>query len=159
MLDTVDGLVVDSESGVFYWTDSGTKLISVSTLDGKYTRILIWKDLLSPRSIALNKKTSEIFWTDWGVRAAIEKSGKDGTGRKSIINTGLIWPNAITIDFERNKVVWADAYTKKLEISNFDGSGRKTLNQLLKHPFAITAFHGLIFLTDWELSTILKGSV
>ena len=98
LVQTVDGLVVDSETGVFYWTDSGTKLISVSSIDTKLTRVLIWQNLLSPRSITLNKKTSQIFWTDWGKRATIEKSNCDGSDRRVLVKSNLVWPNALTID-------------------------------------------------------------
>ena len=156
MVGTVDGLVVDSECGIFYWTDSGTKLISVSSLDRKVTRVLIWKDLLSPRSIALNRKASEIFWTDWGSRATIEKANTDGSNRVVVVKSDLVWPNALTIDTQHDKLVWADAHTKKLEMSNFDGTDRQILSKYLHHPFGLTWFNGFIFLTDWELKTVLK---
>ena len=52
-LDTVDGLAVDSTGKKLYWTDTGNKHIEVAALDGTMRKVLIWKDLDSPRAIAL----------------------------------------------------------------------------------------------------------
>ena len=39
-----------------------------------------------------------MYWTDWGHRAKIEKANYDGSQRQQIINTGIVWPNAIALD-------------------------------------------------------------
>ena len=41
-----------------------------------------------------------MFWTDWGSPGKIERAYMDGTGRITIADTSLVWPNDITIDFE-----------------------------------------------------------
>ena len=40
-----------------------------------------------------------MFWTDWGSPGKIERSYMDGTGRMTLANTNLVWPNDITIDY------------------------------------------------------------
>ncbi len=41
---------------------------------------------------------SYMYWTDWGSTAKIERAKGDGTDRTVLINTGLMWPNGITLD-------------------------------------------------------------
>ncbi len=43
---------------------------------------------------------SYMFWTDWGSPGKVERAYMDGTGRTTIADTNLVWPNDITIDYE-----------------------------------------------------------
>lgn len=60
-LDTVDGLALDSTGGKLYWTDTGNNHIEVASLDGSMRKVLIWKDLDSPRAIALYYDAGCVF--------------------------------------------------------------------------------------------------
>ena len=40
-----------------------------------------------------------MFWTDWGSPGKVERAYMDGTGRITLANTSLVWPNDITIDY------------------------------------------------------------
>lgn len=42
----------------------------------------------------------QVFWSDWGSTPKIEKANYDGTGRTTIANTNLKWPNGMAIDFD-----------------------------------------------------------
>lgn len=43
-----------------------------------------------------------VYWTDWGASPKIEKAKYDGTGRQTLLNTNLKWPNGMAIDFDGN---------------------------------------------------------
>ena len=47
----------------------------------------------------INLNFSQMYWTDWGKEAKIERSGMDGGSRKTLIakGNGLEWPNGLTI--------------------------------------------------------------
>ena len=66
-----------------------------------------------------------IYWTDWGTPAKIEKAAMDGSMRQLVVNDSLLWPNGLAIDFQLNKLYWADAKHDRIERSNFDGSNRE----------------------------------
>jgi len=48
-----DGLACDWIGRKLYWTDSGTKRIEVSDLDGRMRKVLFWESLDQPRAIVV----------------------------------------------------------------------------------------------------------
>ena len=40
---------------------------------------------------------SIIFWTDWGT-LKIERSSYDGTERRAIVTSSVLWPNGLVMD-------------------------------------------------------------
>ena len=55
-LGIVDGLAIEWESHLIYWTDSLYKRVEVATLHGKDRKILIQGGLSNPRGLALYPK-------------------------------------------------------------------------------------------------------
>lgn len=66
-----------------------------------------------------------MYWTDWGASPKIERAGMDASGRQVIISSNLTWPNGLAIDYESQRLYWADAGMKTIEYSGLDGSKRK----------------------------------
>ena len=99
----------------------------------------------------------EIFWTDWGSLAKIEKSSMDGTNRQTLHNTSLIWPNGVTLDYPAQRVYWVDAFLDRIEYSNYDGTNRIVLIRQLLHPFALTIEGNLVFWTDWANNSVFAA--
>ena len=84
----------------------------------------------------------------------------DGTREQTIINTGLIWPNALTIDRAAQILYWADASLDKIESSNIDGTNRRTiLQEGIRHPFSIVSFNSTLYWSDWQADTIFSSKL
>ena len=66
-----------------------------------------------------------MYWTDWGANPKIERAGMDASDRLVIISSNLTWPNGLAIDYETQRLYWADAGTKVIEFGNFDGTDRQ----------------------------------
>lgn len=66
-----------------------------------------------------------MYWTDWGANPKIERAGMDASSRIVIISSNLTWPNGLAIDYETQRLYWADAGMKTIEYGNFDGSDRQ----------------------------------
>jgi len=49
-----------------YFTDSGTRRIEVSNLDGSVRRTLVWENVEKPRAIAVHPGAAAVIWSDWG---------------------------------------------------------------------------------------------
>ena len=41
-----------------------------------------------------------MYWSDWGANPKIESANYDGTNRRTLIDTGVTWPNGLAIDYE-----------------------------------------------------------
>ena len=98
-----------------------------------------------------------MYWTDWGEVAKIEKAGMDGQMRTIIIDTDLIWPNGLALDYETQILYWADANLDKIEYASVDGSGRTVLETGetgLLHPYSLTLDGNLLYWTDWQNNSV-----
>ena len=94
-----------------------------------------------------------MYWTDWGDNARVEKASMDGRNRTVLHNTGLTWPNGLTIDYDRQVLYWVDALQDVLQSSNVNGTNRVTIadrSRGLSHPFGVSFFNSIIFSSDWN---------
>lgn len=41
-----------------------------------------------------------LFWTEWGKIPCIGRSRLDGSDQVTLVNSGVLWPNGISIDYE-----------------------------------------------------------
>ena len=97
-----------------------------------------------------------MYWTDWGSKPKIERAHLDGSGRVSIVNSWLGWPNGIAVDHEEQLVYWGDAKVDKIEVANVDGTGRRVLvKHNLPHLFGFSLLGKTFFTSNrnnWFLS-------
>ena len=103
-----------------------------------------------------------LYWTDWGQVAKIERISMDGdnSSRQTLHNTGLAWPNCLTIDYNTGTLYWADAQLNKIETSKVDGLNRRILTtNLILHPFGLTYHSGYLYWSDWQTDQITMTQV
>lgn len=41
-----------------------------------------------------------LFWSEWGLNPCIGRSRLDGSDQVTLVNSGIMWPNGISIDYE-----------------------------------------------------------
>ncbi|OTF75363.1 low density lipoprotein receptor-like protein, partial [Euroglyphus maynei] len=133
-LSGVNGLAIDNVGHKIYWTDAGRKRIEVANLDGTFRKVLLSKDLDSPRAIALNNKSGHMVWADWGSQVRIERADMDGKKRALIVNENLGWPNGITFT-KYGRIIWTDSKTHTIEIVDLNGSNRRIIIKDLPSPY------------------------
>lgn len=84
----------------------------------------------------------------------------DGTSRTTLHNTGLQWPNGLTLDLASQTLYWVDAGFDRIESSNSNGTNRRVLTtSYIFHPFGIDIFRGRLYWTDWQTNAVLSASV
>ncbi|XP_072030540.1 uncharacterized protein [Amphiura filiformis] len=160
-VDTADGIAVDWIHGNLYWTDTGMDTISVSSLDGSKHSVIFDDGLDEPRAIVVDPRSGFMFWTDWGMNPKIEQAGMNGVSRKSIVNTDLMWPNGLAIDYFAELLFWVDAKLHTLSSCDFNGMNRRTIinsSTILPHPFSIAVFEDQVYWTDWGKHSIQKAN-
>jgi len=162
-----DGLAVDWVGRNLYWCDKGKDTIEVSTLHGKFRRVLFKESLQEPRAIVVDPFEGYLYWTDWGENPYIGKAGMDGSEPKMLITESLGWPNALSIDYVTKELFWADAREDYIAVSDLNGKNRwivmskksgisSSHHSSLHHIFALTVFEDHIYWSDWETKTIEK---
>lgn len=101
-----------------------------------------------------------MYWTDWGPMAKIERASMDGTSREVLHSTNLVWPTALTLDYDTQTLYWLDAFLDKLETSHVNGSNRRLLlSTQIYHPLGITFYQNRLYWTDWETKEVLSASI
>lgn len=96
-----------------------------------------------------------MYWTDWGNESRIERASMDGSNRQVLHNTNLVWPNALTIDYQSQTLYWADAYLDKIEQSSVDGTNRILLTSTgVSHAFSMVFHRNILYVSDWNYSTL-----
>ncbi|XP_041374759.1 low-density lipoprotein receptor-related protein 2-like [Gigantopelta aegis] len=152
-IDIVEDIAVDWIGHNLYWTDYRMETVEVANLDGRNRIVLFSENLTNPRGIILDPRDGFrfLFWSDWGQKPKIERSGLDGSGRMTIINDRIFWPNGLAIDLPNKRIYFADARMDFIDFCNYDGSGRHTVfsnNHFLRHPHALVVFEDNVYWTD-----------
>ncbi|XP_072171800.1 low-density lipoprotein receptor-like [Diadema setosum] len=157
----VEGLAVDWVNDLLYWTDVGLHEISVCNYEGSKKTTLFRTDLMdNPRAIAVDPESGLIFWTDWGEHPRIERAGTNGDGRRIIVSRDISWPNGLVIDHPLEQLYWVDAYTRSINMANFEGGKRRVIlsgEDRVSHPFDITVFEDFIYWTDWSTNSVKRA--
>ena len=97
-----------------------------------------------------------MFWTDWGRVPKIERSFLNGDGRTSIVSSGLVWPNDVTVDLKNKMIFWVEAYIiDKIETADYNGHRRTKLVEYRRlHMFSVTYYERSVYWSDWYTRNI-----
>ena len=77
----------------------------------------------------------------------------DGANRVEIINTGLVLPITLTLDYQEQVLYWGNRYYGTIESSNVDGTNRRMIASGVPNIFSITVFADKLYFTTEFLYT------
>ncbi|XP_035811393.2 low-density lipoprotein receptor-related protein 2a isoform X1 [Amphiprion ocellaris] len=155
-LGAPDGIAYDWINRRIYYSDYVNQSISSMSVDGSQRTIIA--HVSRPRAIMLDPCRGYMYWTDWGTHAKIERATLGGNFRTEIVNSSLVWPNGLTLDYEEERLYWADASLQKIERSSLMGSNREVIISTAIYPFAMTMFGQFIYWTDWNTRSIYRAN-
>lgn len=153
-----EGLAVDWIHDNLYYIrrEQRKKYIALSDFNGENNLDIITEDIDEPRSLTLHPQKGWIFWSDWGKKPKIEKSGMDGSRREVLVRDNILWPNGITLDLVHETLYWVDAKLHTISsVGIFSGVVRQVLHSplLLHHPYSISVFEDLVYWSDWGFNS------
>uniref|UniRef100_A0A3B4FXS2 Low-density lipoprotein receptor-related protein 2 n=1 Tax=Pundamilia nyererei TaxID=303518 RepID=A0A3B4FXS2_9CICH len=159
-LMVTESIAVDWVGRNLYWTDSVMENIEVSTLDGRYRKVLMSRNITNPRGLVLDpRNTNLMFWSDWGQNPRIEQASMDGTMRKVIVSTKIYWPNGLALDYTTQRVYFADAYLRYIDYCDYNGNNRYQVmasDVVLQHPYGMTIFEDTIYWSEHYTSKVMS---
>ncbi|KAM7407483.1 hypothetical protein PAMA_003284 [Pampus argenteus] len=155
-LGAPDGIAYDWINNRIYYSDYVNQSISSMSVDGSQRTIVA--HVSRPRAIMLDPCRGYMYWTDWGTHAKIERATLGGNFRTEIVNGSLVWPNGLTLDYEEERLYWADASLQKIERSSLTGANREVIVSTAIYPFAMTMFGQFIYWTDWNTRSIYRAN-
>ncbi|XP_048455802.1 uncharacterized protein nid2a isoform X1 [Rhincodon typus] len=94
-----------------------------------------------------------VYWTDVSGRTINRASLEPGAEPETIINSDLISPEGLTIDYLHRNMFWTDSGLDKIEVAKMDGSERRVLVDTdLVNPraIAVDSLNGNLYWTDWN---------
>jgi len=99
-----------------------------------------------------------LFYSNWGDRPYIGRSGLDGSSSGPLLHAKMEWPTSLAICHLTKKLFWVDAKLHLVEYSNLDGSQRTQLSIFkIKNPFGISVFEDYIYWSDSKVKTINRS--
>ncbi|CAF0886571.1 unnamed protein product [Adineta steineri] len=148
------GIAYDWVSDRLYWTDETYGRIISAKQNGSERLIVAASS--RPRAIAVHPCKGLLFWSDTGVYPSIRRSTLTGRQVAYLITTNIRWPNGLTIDFDDDRIYWADAWFDRIERASLDGTNREVISTVV-HPFALTVHGHYIYWTDWSFRGIYRA--
>ncbi|KAJ8721700.1 hypothetical protein PYW07_002475 [Mythimna separata] len=148
-----EGIAVDWSSRNIFWTDSRKLTIEVANLDTKARKVLFAIDRISnPRGIAVHPRRGKVFWSDWKrTSPKIEWANMDGTQRGIFLDsTDVVLPNSLAIDWERDRLCYADAGLQSIKCVTIDTQEKETIATNCSYPFGLAIHGNTFYWTDWK---------
>ncbi|XP_077986695.1 low-density lipoprotein receptor-related protein 6-like isoform X2 [Glandiceps talaboti] len=163
IVDSTDarGIAVDWIASNVYWSDRRTQSIVVAKVNGDgVTDVLEIGEDHEPGGMVIHAVKRFLFWSVIGRHPGIERSSLSGSDRKVIVNMPEDGPNIpqhLAIDFNKDRLYWADDGTHRIDSVDFEGNDRQ--NFAVFEPNAqfsgITIFQDFLFLAETEETQII----
>ena len=72
-----------------------------------------------------------MFFTNWGTRQPmLERALMDGTKKTTLVNTKIVYPFGVAVDFPNEHVYWVDGYLSHVERVDYNGENRRIILKL-----------------------------
>ena len=94
-----------------------------------------------------------MFWTDAWRTAKIERANLAGFERTVLVdltNSSQFWPNAISVDYTNDRIIWVDAWTGAVDSADFQGQNRRMVaSQVPMYPYDFILHGDTLYWSDW----------
>ena len=101
----------------------------------------------------------KMYWSDWGSSPKIEQANMDSSARKTLVSSGLVWVNSLSLDFQNKLLYWCDARLDKIERVDLQGNNRVLILDLsldYLHPFGLVLSDDVLYWSDWNSKNVYQ---
>uniref|UniRef100_K1QLD4 Low-density lipoprotein receptor-related protein 6 n=1 Tax=Magallana gigas TaxID=29159 RepID=K1QLD4_MAGGI len=160
----VGHVAVDWISSNVYWSDSlfgwiGLQALPKNIHNAAFNRkfkVVVDKFLDIPSGLAVHTSKRFLFWTDTGIQPKIERSLLDGSKRKVLVWSGILYPVSIAVDVHSNTIYFTDSARETVESCDLEGNARRILFYETNSVFyGIETFKNYVIVSDQTSNRIL----
>ena len=124
------GLCVDWIRLHLYFIDGLRKSINIVKMSNDKVRKEIILGLKEPQDIVLASR--QIYISDYGTNAKIYAANLDGSGLRPLVESKVLWPTSLAIDYPNSRLYWTDLKLRTIDSILLNGSQRKLVKKF--HP-------------------------
>ncbi|XP_065226594.1 low-density lipoprotein receptor-related protein 6-like [Planococcus citri] len=152
---------VDRIGSNLYWIDAISKRIEVCSLNGKYRKVLFWKNLNDPRNLILYHKAGLMYWSEWdGQTGAIFEAAMDGSS-KLRIDVEVKQIDGLAIDSGQHSLYWSQSQADLSSIHMYDMIGKHIkviVSGTLLKPTSLTIHQNDLFWINRSNQSIIRAN-
>jgi sugar lactone lactonase YvrE len=136
-LNNPNGIAMDEEEGILFWTEWGSGRIVRYDLKKKEQTIIV-SGLTFPEEIDFDPIERKIYWCN-SVSSTINRCNEWGGSIEILLTNldGLITPMGISLDINSRHIYFTDSNAGKIQRCNIDGTGLIIVTNTPNAPVAI----------------------
>ncbi|XP_076810906.1 uncharacterized protein LOC143453455 [Clavelina lepadiformis] len=157
-IGTVDGMTLDSDHRLLYWTDREKGTIELLDLN-RMEHATVLKQLTNPRAIVLYPQLGLMYWTEWGDYPMLNLAKMNGQDPRMVGNSDFKWPNGLFFDENSKKLFISDGgqlnirsvtLSSGIVLDSFDRNGTAG------HMYGVWKYQSSLIYSDWVNRDVVK---
>lgn len=135
--------------------------ISMEFNEENHNDYIPFRDVKDAHYLDIDITDRRIYWTDQKSKC-ISGAFINGSDVHKVIDTGLIQPEGVAVDWIARNIYWADAETRRIEVARMNGRSRRTLIwKGIEDPRGIILEprKGLMYWSEWSSDSIRRAAM
>lgn len=123
--------------------------------------IIPFKDVRDAHSLDMDVADRRIYWTDQKCKC-ISRAFINGSDVQKIVESGLVRPEGIAVDWMAHNIFWTDWEARRIEVTRLDGSSRRVLLwKGIEEPrsLVLEPKKGLMYWSEWPSDSIRRAAM
>ncbi len=155
------GISVDwiTRNVYFIHGPKGGKKVSLINFSSRLRKDLAIEDLDEPQDLVVDPESGKMFISDSGSNAKIWSASLDGSKATPFIESKVLWPCGLALDYPARRLYWTDLKSRTIESIELTGRQRKKVKQFHPKegkPHNIEIFETFIYYSTYQHNKIMK---
>ena len=104
-----------------------------------------------------------LFWTNWvkidqQSHSKIERANLDGTDRRTVIHSGMVWVSGLAVDYQLDRVYWSDRFHRHISSSTIHGTDVRKIVTKLHKPTGLALFEDKVYWIDSDTKKLSRAN-
>ena len=135
--------------------------ISIEYSEENHNDYIPFKDIRDAHYIDVDISDRRIYWADQKTKS-ISRAYINGSDVQKVVESGLIQPEGISVDWLAHNIYWTDAEARRIEVARLDGSSRRILIwKGIEEPrnLILEPRKGFMYWSEWPSDSIRRAAM